>query len=760
MGKKRKRRKSEERSFRYWEVNIPVADLSAELAARERALTQQLEKQPNDVALWLRFIDFQEAWRGPEAGLRAAERGAAECGEGECGEGEAGRAVRAARHRARAAHLDTHQLLRVLQQDAHDSAARAGPQRLEAWVRLLQEAGARGGAARGARHLQEALDRLRPLPPAYPHLLYVYGSYLSDAGLWEQLVLLMELVAAMNFPPAGFPPPPDPDRDAALEKQLHEFEDKVMGSGLPQHVVWARIERARGAAHWRPPAAPPALPLGADADPQRYPVAADVAALLLPVADPQHSFMLCVNLLRLAKVPLLPGAEYVERACGPAGLAAEESGGAGRGGAESLLPALRAARRLPPHHPARRRAAHAPDLVRLLLDPPHYFTDDAGYLSWVNSLWEACLSWTSGSRRLALLCWRLRWMHSLMLLLDPETESGAAECGRMRREARGVLARWAGEHALPYVLLAPLEPRYGPRALRAALAPACPPAVRLYAARGAGGGARGAVCAAVLGRREPCDPDATTLQLAYEHCAERCAELEKRWTEEGCEERDGAECALLPCEGAEWGAARVSLASPAQRRDILRDVLHYSALPNKSASHSRYCEQTACALAAGGAAGQLAPLFPHNVYIQLAARGAGAALSVPRPVTSHAAALARALPALLAALRSRWEPPDAERAYRACGAGGAGGAAGAAGGAGGAALGVCRLEAAPHCARPRTARALLAALDLLPAHKWVYVRGAAWGGAAVSELADALLHRELRLHTLLAELQQGPADST
>lgn len=41
---------------------------------------------------------------------------------------------------------------------------------------------------------------------------------------------LIELLAAMNFPPAPFPPPRDAEREAAAESQLREYEDKVGAS--------------------------------------------------------------------------------------------------------------------------------------------------------------------------------------------------------------------------------------------------------------------------------------------------------------------------------------------------------------------------------------------------------------------------------------------------------------------------------------------------------------------------------------------------
>lgn len=292
----------------------------------------------------------------------------------------------------------------------------------------------------------------------------------------------------------------------------------MIGSGLPSNTVWVRVERARAAAHWRP--APAARP---DPDPQRHALPADVADLLLPVAHPAAASLLSVQLLRLAKVPLFPPAEYVQRALGVARLTEEELGAAcDASGAEALLPLLRAARRLPAAHPARpAHAAHAAHLLALLLDPPHYFTDRAGasrlgscrprppcalpltvilsvagYLSWVNALWEASCEWATGERRLALLCWRLRWLHALLLLADGAGEGDGAEARRIVSEARGALRRHAAGSPVAYALFARLHAaaagaagaergRHAAlQALRAALADGAVPAThRLYVAR-------------------------------------------------------------------------------------------------------------------------------------------------------------------------------------------------------------------------------------------------------------------------------------
>lgn len=238
--------------------------------------------------------------------------------------------------------------------------------RLELWTRLVETLGAAGCLAGAAA----ALVHLASEPAAYPRLVYAYGCVLRAAGLWERLVLAVELTAVMSFPPcAAFPPPTDEEAERRCEEALQKREDEACSSGLPLNVVWARVERLRGAAHWRP------ARHATDSDPQRAPAAADSAELLRPVRGERAAAALAVTLLRLAKVPL-PGSERCAAAAGWEGRTGETSL------AESLAVLVRAARRLPPAHPARPSApAAARAALAPLLDPPHYFSDaDGGWI--------------------------------------------------------------------------------------------------------------------------------------------------------------------------------------------------------------------------------------------------------------------------------------------------------------------------------------------------------------------------------------------
>ncbi|KAI8422022.1 hypothetical protein MSG28_009923 [Choristoneura fumiferana] len=486
--------------------------------------------------------------------------------------------------------------------------------------------------------------------------------------------------------------------------------DKVLASGLPGGAVWARVERARGAAHWRPAGG---AGRGGAADPQRAPEPADLADLLLPVADPDALLMLFVNALRLAKVPLLPSAGYVRAAAGGGG------GGEWAGG-EALLGALRAARRLPGAHPARPPPRAARRLVRAAADPPHYFGDEHGYRGWVDALWDAALASQLNGNRLRKD--------------DPEC---AAEARRIRDSAQAALRQWGGAHPVPFALFARLAAAGGAGgraarvALRAALQDAALPHHHLlYVARivqevcGGGGGelcAEGAwaLAAAVLRRALPDD------------CERRCSELEAdmearegegEGEEEGEADAPGAAlvAALLPGE-AEWPprgwrwrrlAGGTSCCGGCWRRAGVGSGAGEGAGRGARAGESSRRRRWRCVGGgAGGAGGALAREHPHNTLLQLMSCGtalwapgaaggaAGAAAGkracwarcgprccAPPPPTGspkvsrgdgarRGGVLGAVWPALLRAAATDWEPEatGSPKVSRATGRGGGGG---------------------------------------------------------------------------------------
>ncbi|XP_013141545.1 PREDICTED: uncharacterized protein LOC106105667 [Papilio polytes] len=248
-------------------------------------------------------------------------------------------------------------------------------------------------------------------------------------------------------------------KEKDLEIRLELWLQLIIESGLPLSTVWVRVERARAAAHWRaqgPAGGAAGGALDDGGDPQRAPQPHDVADLLRPVALPHQLFRLSVRMLMLAKVPLLCGAGW--SALGGRAGAEYECG-------EELLGALGTARALPPRHPAHLAPDAAQRLLALFLDPPHYFTDEYGYLSWVDRLWEACCGWARGARRTALLCWRLRWLRALLLAAHaasaPHSAAADAEIRRMRADAKSILRRLAGAAPLAFAEWARLEAAAG-----------------------------------------------------------------------------------------------------------------------------------------------------------------------------------------------------------------------------------------------------------------------------------------------------------
>ncbi|XP_013173154.1 PREDICTED: uncharacterized protein LOC106121871 [Papilio xuthus] len=435
------------RPRRYFRQHLPEStDNRSEVHERAMGLRQSLDDAPLDTGLWERYIDFMETYGGEKDVMDAVELAM-----------HKNRKSRRVRMRWYAA------LRRTLPPQPYAERLRECltkeqdmNMRLELWLQLMQASGAAADIGAVTSLASAALHDTRALPRAYTDIFYAYGVWVRAAGLWEQLVQLIELVAAMNFPRAAFPPPRDLARERCREMKLRNIEDKIIESGLPLPTVWVRVERARAAAHWRPylppgkeeagpsgegagPGPEEACPLDDGGDPQRTPLPHDVAELLQPIVDPHQLFRLSVRLLMLAKVPLLCGSGWSVR--GAYGAGGEFECG------EELLGVLSTARALPPRHAAYITSDIAQRILALFVDPPHYFTDEYGYLTWVNSLWEACCAWACGERRTALLCWRLRWLRALLLAAHAGSAPAAtgadsatadAEIRRMRADAKYV----------------------------------------------------------------------------------------------------------------------------------------------------------------------------------------------------------------------------------------------------------------------------------------------------------------------------------
>lgn len=129
-------------------------------------------------------------------------------------------------------------------------------------------------------------------------MLYQCGLFLKQCGLFEQLWTLLRLYLELNLSPI------DKTKFNIAsnfeEKQLLELEEVVLGSQLPIHELWLRVEKLREACHW--------LPVVGESceDPQRMVFPEDVNELIHPITMPENIFKLTATILTLLKVPLLP----------------------------------------------------------------------------------------------------------------------------------------------------------------------------------------------------------------------------------------------------------------------------------------------------------------------------------------------------------------------------------------------------------------------------------------------------------------------
>ncbi|XP_018578784.1 protein NRDE2 homolog [Anoplophora glabripennis] len=130
-------------------------------------------------------------------------------------------------------------------------------------------------------------------------MLYQCGLFLKQAGLFEQLWTLLRLYLELNLSPndkkkfniaSGFD-----------EKHLVELEEVVFNSQLPLHELWLRTEKLRESCHWLP-----YLEDEVCEDPQRIVFTEDVAELIHPITMPENIFKLTATVFSLLKIPLLP----------------------------------------------------------------------------------------------------------------------------------------------------------------------------------------------------------------------------------------------------------------------------------------------------------------------------------------------------------------------------------------------------------------------------------------------------------------------
>ena len=162
--------------------------------------------------------------------------------------------------------------------------------------------------------------------------------FLRQAGLWEQLCMLIRLNLQLNLSDSGsdhYKVDVRIREDSVREYNMYtsyfllthhyyyvwlhhavvvlaaeQLEDEILECGLPIDSLWLRIEKLRERVHWYPIA---------DAecdDPQRVIVPTDVTDLIRPITTQSLSLRIAIQTMHLLKVPLIPLRDGVFRILG------------------------------------------------------------------------------------------------------------------------------------------------------------------------------------------------------------------------------------------------------------------------------------------------------------------------------------------------------------------------------------------------------------------------------------------------------------
>ncbi|CAG2062781.1 unnamed protein product, partial [Timema podura] len=129
------------------------------------------------------------------------------------------------------------------------------------------------------------------------------GLFLRQAGLWEQLWILLRLCLELNVFQSSSASAPNRFniKPSIPEDQVITLEDSILNSQLPLPTLWLRVEKLREGVHW--------LPWDKSTnceDPQRVVFPDDVSDFLHPVTTSSLDIHLITIVLVLLKVPLLP----------------------------------------------------------------------------------------------------------------------------------------------------------------------------------------------------------------------------------------------------------------------------------------------------------------------------------------------------------------------------------------------------------------------------------------------------------------------
>ncbi|KAL3278774.1 hypothetical protein HHI36_016300 [Cryptolaemus montrouzieri] len=249
-----------------------------------------------------------------------------------------------------------------------------------------------------------SISKSKMLEESILRMFYHCGLFLKQSGLFEQLWTLLKMYLEMNLGqmvqdsfdiPSNF-----------KEKQLFELEEMVFKSQLPSHELWLRIEKLRESCHW--------LPVKEQCeDPQRIIFTSDVVELIQPITMPENTFKLTAIILTLLKIPLLPnrhitmeqlGLDYVPWALDSI---------------ETLLPIFFSI------YPLNLELGNFCIDYQLAVGPQYLKVLPAQeeYLNFVLSVLQKCIDCSEGENKTALIVWWFRFQR-LLIILDKKGKFG------------------------------------------------------------------------------------------------------------------------------------------------------------------------------------------------------------------------------------------------------------------------------------------------------------------------------------------------
>ncbi|KAK9508708.1 hypothetical protein O3M35_006200 [Rhynocoris fuscipes] len=299
--KKRKKKKKDRYFSGKNSKDEEIGDLSEEsvisieeFVKRTEEFNKRLRSEPNNVQLWIDYVNLQDLVAGTKIGraekkLSILDKALLENGDSEILLNE------------RMAIYESVYPFEKVSSEAKSLLTKY-PRNPVGWRWIIQATQfslskmTAPGVLQAYEHVLEGLHRSRQHnTPVFLNILLQCMLFLRQAGLWEQLWLLTELYLELTYTSAG---------SGAFkinvvipEEEIQTLEDAVLTSGLTLGALWLRTEHLRECVHFSPVLESP--------DPQRTVFVDDLSGILFPLGSFTYSRLMCLALISF-KVPPLP----------------------------------------------------------------------------------------------------------------------------------------------------------------------------------------------------------------------------------------------------------------------------------------------------------------------------------------------------------------------------------------------------------------------------------------------------------------------